>query len=451
MYGALLATVLALACPAPAAAQTAPDCDTTGNSEILRSGKPITLSVNCFDADGDTVTLTHSTPAHGTLSAFVRNAQTGYYDATYTPSGSYTGPDSFSFQAHAGSLNSATFGFDLIITENHAPHCDTNGTFHAKVSQTITIGFFCTDQDTQDQHLTYTPISAPAHGTLSNQQDFQVDYTPTGGYSGEDSFTLRASDGALADTYSQKLHVADTPLCSTPPAIQVRSGNSRDVTVDCTWPDDDFGIHRYEIVTPPAKGTLAPSGARVDPERTYTANPGATGADSFTTGATGASGNSPAVTQAITTGPSINSPPICTADDGPQVVYQDRPQLLFANCTNPDDDNLTYTASATPGTARARPAMTVSSTPPTATGSARTTSRSRSPTAMAARRPVRSRSTSTPPSRPPASRARSRSACGPAAASTSSSPAGAPRTTRRPTPTPPRRRARSARSTRPAW
>ncbi len=348
MYGALLATVLALACPALAAAQTAPDCDTTGNSEILRTGKPITLSINCFDADGDTVTVTHSTPAQGTLSAFVRNAQTGYFDATYTPSGSYTGPDGFSFQAHAGSQNSPTFGFDLIITEDHAPHCDTNGTFHAKVGQTITIAFFCTDQDTQDQHLTYTPISGPAHGTLSNQQDFQVDYTPAAAYTGEDSFTLRASDGALADTYSQKLHVANTPLCSTPPAIQVRSGKSRDVTVDCTWPDDDFGIHRYEIGTPPAKGTLAPSGARVDPERTYTANPGATGADSFTVRATGASGISPDVTQAITTGPSINSPPVCT-DDGPQVVYQDRPQLLFANCTDPDDDNLTYTAGAAPG------------------------------------------------------------------------------------------------------
>jgi len=51
VYGAVLATVLALACPAPAAAQTAPDCDTTGNSEILRTGKPITLSVDCFDAE----------------------------------------------------------------------------------------------------------------------------------------------------------------------------------------------------------------------------------------------------------------------------------------------------------------------------------------------------------------------------------------------------------------
>ena len=37
-----MATVLALSCPAPATAQTAPDCDTTGNSEILRTGKPIT-------------------------------------------------------------------------------------------------------------------------------------------------------------------------------------------------------------------------------------------------------------------------------------------------------------------------------------------------------------------------------------------------------------------------
>jgi len=322
VYGALLAAVLALACPALAAAQTAPDCDTTGNNEILRTGKPITLSVNCFDADGDTITLTHSTPAHGTLSAFVRNAQTGSFDATYTPSGSYTGPDAFNFQAHAGSQNSATFGFDLIITENHAPRCDTNGTFHAKVGQTISIAFFCTDQDTQDQHLTYTPTSAPVHGSLSNQQDFQVDYVPTAGYTGEDAFTLRASDGALADTYSQTLHVADTPLCSTPPAIQVRSGKSRDVTVDCTWPDDDFGTQRYEIVTQPAKGTLAPSSPQFDPVRTYTANPGATGADSFTVRATGASGNSPAVTQAITTGPSINSPPVCT-DDGPRAVLVD--------------------------------------------------------------------------------------------------------------------------------
>ena len=177
--------------------RVAPDCDTTGNSEILRTGKPITLSVNCFDADGDTVTLTHSTPAHGTLSAFVRNAQTGYFDATYTPSGSYTGPDAFNFTGARGEPELR----DVRLRPDHhrqprAPLRHRTATFHAKVGQTITIGFFCTDQDTQDQHLTYTPISAPAHGTLSNQQDFQVDYTPTAGYTGEDSFTLRASDGA---------------------------------------------------------------------------------------------------------------------------------------------------------------------------------------------------------------------------------------------------------------
>ena len=99
----LALAVLALAWPAPAAAQGPPSCDTTSNSQILRTGKPLTLSVSCFDADGDTVTVSHGSPDHGSLSAFVRNAQSGRFEATYTPAGTYTGPDDFTFTASDGS------------------------------------------------------------------------------------------------------------------------------------------------------------------------------------------------------------------------------------------------------------------------------------------------------------------------------------------------------------
>ena len=73
----------------------------------------------------------------------MRNAQSGRFEATYTPAGGYTGPDDFTFTASDGSSSSPVFGFDLIITENHAPQCQPNGTFHAKVDEPIQIAFFC--------------------------------------------------------------------------------------------------------------------------------------------------------------------------------------------------------------------------------------------------------------------------------------------------------------------
>ena len=349
--GALLATVLASACPAPAAAQTAPDCDTTGNSEILRTGKPITLSVNCFDADGDTVTLTHSTPAHGTLSAFVRNAQTGYFDATYTPAGSYTGPDAFTFQAHAGSLNSATFGFDLIITDNHAPHCDTNGTFHAKVGQTIKIGFFCTDQDTQDQHLTYTPISAPAHGTLSNQQDFQVDYTPAAGYTGEDSLHAprlrrRAGRHLLPDAPRRQHAAVLDPAGDPGPLGQepLTSPSTARGPTTTSAPTATRSSPRRR------KGTLSPVRRARRPRAHLHGQPRRHGRrlvhhprhrrERQQPGRDAGDHHRP-VDQLRR--------PICDATTARRSSTRTARSSLFANCTDPDDDNLTYTAGAAPG------------------------------------------------------------------------------------------------------
>ena len=146
------------------------------------------------------------------------------------------------------------------------------------------------------------------------------------------------------------IHVANTPLCSTPPAVQVRSGRSVGVTVDCTFPDDETGPLQYEIGTPPAKGTLDPSGASFNNFRTYTAGAGADGADPFTIRLTGATGSSPFVTQPITTGAAINLAPVC--DDRNfgfrQTVYSGRPAALFPFCTDADGDQITYAAGADP-------------------------------------------------------------------------------------------------------
>jgi len=185
-------------------------------------------------------------PDHGTLSSFAYNGDLDAYEATFTPAGSSTGPDGFAFVATDGSAFSPSYGFELVITENHAPRCEPTGAVHTKVGEPVEAQVFCSDGDIQDQNLTYTTVAGqgPDHGSVGAVDDQSVVYTPTGGYSGRDHFTIRASDGQLSDTYSQVIHVANTPLCETPAPVQIRSGKGRFLAVDCTRPADDAGVEK---------------------------------------------------------------------------------------------------------------------------------------------------------------------------------------------------------------
>ena len=84
---------------------SAPDCsdEFVPFEQTLRTGKPVTLQIECGDLDGDTADIEVSSgPAHGTLGTFVYNPSSGFYEATYTPTGTYTGPDQFTFDATDG-------------------------------------------------------------------------------------------------------------------------------------------------------------------------------------------------------------------------------------------------------------------------------------------------------------------------------------------------------------
>ncbi len=67
--------------------------------------------------------------------------------------------------------------------------------------------------------LTYTIVSQPAHGTLSNPSNSgQLTYTPDNGYSGGDSFTYKASDASgSSNTATVMLTVSGPPPPPPPP------------------------------------------------------------------------------------------------------------------------------------------------------------------------------------------------------------------------------------------
>ena len=78
--------------------------------------KPIVLGAS--DPDGDALTYTVGTPAHGTLSGTAPNL-------TYTPAANYDGPDSFTFSVSDGALVSATATVSITVTAVDDPPVTT--------------------------------------------------------------------------------------------------------------------------------------------------------------------------------------------------------------------------------------------------------------------------------------------------------------------------------------
>jgi VCBS repeat-containing protein len=100
-------------------------------------GTPVGVTLVASDADLPADTLTYSvvdSPSHGTLSGTAPNL-------TYTPSANYTGPDSFTFKANDGTLDSNIAAISLAVADTTAPTttaAPAGGTFVGPQSISLT-------------------------------------------------------------------------------------------------------------------------------------------------------------------------------------------------------------------------------------------------------------------------------------------------------------------------
>ncbi len=152
---------------------------------------------NDTDAEGNPLTATTVTlPLHGTLTL---NSNGSF---TYVPTGSYTGPDSFTYQANDGSANSApvTVTIQVNAPANTAP-VSLNDTYTINEDGVLTVvsgnGVLVNDTDPESNPLTAAIVSLPTHGSLTFNPDGSFIYTPGADFNGSDSFTYRANDGTL--------------------------------------------------------------------------------------------------------------------------------------------------------------------------------------------------------------------------------------------------------------
>jgi uncharacterized delta-60 repeat protein len=101
-----------------------------------------------------------------------------------------------------------------IAAVNDAPVAN-NDSYSTSIDTTLTIaalGVLGNDTDQEGNHLTVSSSTDPAHGTLETFTDGSFTYTPDPGYTGPDSFTYFANDGAVDSAGAATVSITVNPV-----------------------------------------------------------------------------------------------------------------------------------------------------------------------------------------------------------------------------------------------
>jgi VCBS repeat-containing protein len=163
--------------------------------------------------------------------------------------------------------------------------------YTVQAGQTLTVeatsGILANDSDAEGSPLTAQLVAGTAHGTLVLNPDGSFSYIPEAGFSGSDSFTYQASDGAGVG------NIATVTLTVTPEGTTVpieAAGDAYQVAAETTLTVDLPGVLANDtdaegdaltatLVAGPTSGTVT---LNADGSFSYTPAVGFAGSDSFT-------------------------------------------------------------------------------------------------------------------------------------------------------------------------
>jgi VCBS repeat-containing protein len=239
---------------------------------------------NDADADGDALSsVLESGPSHGAL---MLNADGSF---SYTPEAGFVGMDSFTYTASDGTAAGNVATVTITVEDsNLAPVAKDDGyvaTAEALLSVSAGEGVLANDTDDDGDPLTVALVSEAAHGSMTLNADGSFDYQPEAGFSGEDTFTYQASDGAVqSEIATVSIFVADAAN-QRPEAVNDHFTATVDQPLSVPAPgllgndsDPDGDSLTAELFSGPQNGTvvLNPDGSFV-----YTPSSGFEGRDSF--------------------------------------------------------------------------------------------------------------------------------------------------------------------------
>ncbi|MCA0422558.1 MAG: tandem-95 repeat protein [Proteobacteria bacterium] len=178
------------------------------------------VCTNDTDADNDLLSHTLTTgPTNGTVTL---NTDGTF---TYTPNTGYSGTDTFTYTSNDGNggTDTATVTITVGTRPNSAPDA-VNDTVSTNADQPLTGTVATNDSDPDSDTLNFAVQITPTHGTVTLNTNGTFTYTPTAGYSGQDSFTYTVNDGNggtdSAVVVVSVIAVNDAPVFTTTVAPQ---------------------------------------------------------------------------------------------------------------------------------------------------------------------------------------------------------------------------------------
>jgi len=264
---------------------------------------------NDTDADNDTLNAALiSAPANG---YFVLYSDGGF---TFSPNPGFAGSDSFTYAANDGNSNGNTVTVTLNVTNTTPAAVADAFSVHQGVTLNVAAsGVLANDSDADSSDtLTAAVVTAPANGYFVLYSDGSFTFSPNPGFSGTDSFTYAANDGATnSNTVTVTLYITNVAPVAQGESYEVEHGQTLNVTAangvlanDSDEDEEDDDNLTAIVDTMPANGYFI---LYADGSFTYSPNPGFAGTDIFKYWANDGAANSNLVTVALNV---PNTPPV---------------------------------------------------------------------------------------------------------------------------------------------
>lgn len=288
---------------------------------------PLNVVLGGNDVDGDTLSFTvFAQPTHGTLNGIAPNL-------TYTPATNYNGPDSFTFVAHDGHVNSAVGTINLTVHPlNDAPVASAQS---ITTQEDLATNILLTGSDVDGDALSYSVVTRPAHGLLSGIAPNLI-YTPATNYNGSDSFTFVANDSHI-NSASATVTITVSPMNDAPTAqnLTITASGGQPANGTLIASDVDGDTLSFSLQSQGGKGTTV---VNASGSFTYTPQANATGTDSFVFRVSdGAAFSTATVTVTLSL---VNHVPIVQGQS--LTTDEDVPLAVSLIGSDADDDPLTF-------------------------------------------------------------------------------------------------------------
>ncbi|GIJ02133.1 hypothetical protein Sya03_14850 [Spirilliplanes yamanashiensis] len=310
------------------------DADSGGTGHTV--GVTVDVLTGDTDPDGDALHVASvNTPAHG---GAVSN---GDGTITYTPAYGFEGVETITYHVADGRGGSAPGTLSVTVANAPPVAVDDADTTAAQTPVTVDVAGNDTDPNPGDT-LTVTGVTQPAGGgavgTVTDNGDGTVTFTPSASFGGAATFTYTVGDGTATDTGTVTVTVANQGPAAADDTATTPYLTDRTVTVVANDTDPNGDTLTVTAVGQPAEGSATYAGGTV----TWHAAPGFSGALTIPYTVGDGKGGTASATLHLTV---ANAAPVTVADGPLSTPHHQQVDVdVLANDADPNGEALTVTS-----------------------------------------------------------------------------------------------------------